>query len=428
MRNIFLFLCCLVFFLSCEDKNKQSESGSTPYNPALLVEVTEFMPDAGRIREKVIIKGHNFGTDKSQVKVYFVDELTERAATVIGVDNNTIYCLTPRQLDGENKIKIVVHGKDATAESKFKYTVAENVSTIAGSAANTATEDGTLAEAKFNYLQGIGALGNESMLVFQKTDPCVRYVSIPDNAVITVHSGFAGGKPAVTKDKTKVYAAGWDSPHTIYRYTKASGWAPERIGQLGITFGKIRAVALDKNEELLYFCDAAGKFGYYEIATQKVVTLNASTDAITSDGNYLIYNWRDDHFYVSCAAKYGIYRINPDGRDVETYAGFNGGVVRDGYVGEECAFAQPDGLTLNEDGDIYVCEGFKAHVIRKISIIDNYVSTVAGYYDGANDGSQIDGSPIDARFNYPYDIDNDGEGNYWIVEGWGNAVRKYAVE
>jgi DNA-binding beta-propeller fold protein YncE len=276
-------------------------------------------------------------------------------------------------------------------------------------------------------MHGIGAIGNESVLCFQRDNAAVRLVSVPDNAVITVHNGFQGGSPAVTKDKTKVYAAGWNSPHTIYVYTKASGWSPTRIGQLdggGTVFGRVRALALDENEEYLYFCDANGRFGRYQIATQKVEALNTATGAVTSDGNYLIYNPRDNYFYVSCANKFGIYKVSPDGTEVIPYAGFNGAAVQNGYV-DECAFAQPDGLALDEDGNIFVCEGHNAYVIRKISIIDDYVSIVAG---AINVGGQIDGNPLDARFSYPYDIANDGEGNYWIAEGWGCSVRKYAIE
>ena len=58
----------------------------------------------------------------------------------------------------------------------------------------------------------------------------VCYVSVPDNAVATVHSGFRRSSPTVTRDKTTVYSIGRDSPHTVYVYTKASGWAPLRIG------------------------------------------------------------------------------------------------------------------------------------------------------------------------------------------------------
>jgi DNA-binding beta-propeller fold protein YncE len=425
MKYFLLISVCLLWLMSCE--GTKNDEVLADYNPSAPVELLSFMPDSGRIREKVIIEGVNFGRDKSQVKVYFIDEINERTATVMGVDNNTIYCLAPRQLDGRNKIKIVIHDREVEATGTFRYTAVENVSTITGSAANTGTVDGTLAEAKFNYIQGVGAIGNESVLCFQRDNPAVRLVSVPDNAVITVHNGFCGGKPAVTKDKTKVYAAGWQSPHVIYVYTKASGWAPTRIGQLDggeTVFSKVRAVALDENEEFLYFCDANGRFGRYQIATQRVEALNTTTGAVTSDGNYLIYNPNDNYFYVSCANKFGIYKISPDGQEVIAYAGFNGAAVRNGYVGE-CAFAQPNGLALDEDGNIFVCEGFNAYVIRKISVIDNYVSIIAG---AINDGGQIDGNPLDARFSYPYDISNDGEGNYWIIEGWGCSLRKYAIE
>jgi hypothetical protein len=428
MKYFLLIFSCLLWLMSCE--STKNEETVAEYDPSAPVELLSFMPDSGRIREKVIIKGNNFGRDKSKVQVRFVDEINERTATVIGVDNNTIYCLAPRQLDGRNKIKVVVHDREPIeAESTFRYVVAENVSTITGSAANTGTVDGTLAEAKFNYIHGVGAIGNESVLCFQKDNPAVRLVSVPDNAVITVQNGFCGGKPAVTKDKTKVYAAGYDSPHTIYVYSKAVGWAPSRIGQLdggGTTFTKVRALALDENEERLYFCDNAGKFGYYEIATQKVEILNTSTGANgqSSGGNYLIYNPFDNYFYITSSGNYGIYKVSPDGQEVIAYAGFNGAAVRNGYV-NECAFAQPNGLTLDEDGNVFVCDGFNAYVIRKISVIDGYVSIVAG---AINVGGQIDGNPLDARFNYPYDIANDGEGNYWIIEGWGCSLRKYAIE
>lgn len=72
-----------------------------------------------------------------------------------------------------------------------------------------------------------------------------------------------------------------------------------------------------------------------------------------------------------------------------------------------------------------IVDGFKGYCLRKLDILDGYVSTVAGQVDVA---SQIDGTPLEATFNYPYDICYDGEGGYWIAEAWGKAIRKYAVE
>ena len=271
-KHLFMGLFCLIAYFSCSDDKK---SDGEPYDPSKPAEITTFMPDTGRIREKFIIKGTNFGTDKSKVEVYFKDNDGSRKATVIGIDNSTIYCLAPRQLAGNNKVEVIIDGKTSSLDKTFHYIVAENVSTIAGKPGTGGTDDGTLVDARFSYIQGIGALGDETVIVFQRDNPAVRLVSVKDNKVITLQNAFQAGKPAVSKDKARVYAAGQNSPHVIYMYTKESGWSPSRIGQLGTDVtGIVRALAFDETEEWLYFCDATGKFGRYNIKTQERQILN----------------------------------------------------------------------------------------------------------------------------------------------------------
>ena len=386
------------------------------------------MPVEGKLREKVIVKGSNFGTDKSKVKVYFVDEAAERLSTVIGIDNNTLYCLAPRQLPGGNRIKVIVDGKEVTTDGTFKYEQAQNVSTISGSASKDGNDDGDLASAKFKYMWGIAAVGNNTVLAYQRDDPRVRLISVDDNKVTTVHPGFKGGKPAVTKDKQRVYSIGWEGTHTVYVYMKASGWAPTRIGQLGSTFsGKIGAVALDETEEWLYFVDSNKNFGRFNVKTQEVTLikqLELSGSLGANPGPYLIYYFVDSNFYMSDQNLSSVYKITPDG-ECEWFCGSaTQKTVQDG-LREEALFAQPNGMTVDEDGNFYIVDGFKGYCLRKLDILDGYVSTVAGQVDVA---SQIDGTPLEATFNYPYDICYDGEGGYWIAEAWGKAIRKYAVE
>ena len=396
MKNcIFYSLVLTLLFLigSCKDSDDNKTTGAT-YDPNQPVTVESFMPVEGKLLEKVIVKGSNFGTDKSKVKVYFVDEAAERLSTVIGIDNNTLYCLAPRQLPGGNRIKVIVDGKEVTTDGTFKYEQAQNVSTISGSASKDGNDDGDLASAKFKYMWGIAAVGNNTVLAYQRDDPRVRLISVDDNKVTTVHPGFKGGKPAVTKDKQRVYSIGWEGTHTVYVYMKASGWAPTRIGQLGSTFsGKIGAVALDETEG-------------------------------TNPGPYLIYYFVDSNFYMSDQNLSSVYKITPDG-ECEWFCGSaTQKTVQDG-LREEALFAQPNGMTVDEDGNFYIVDGFKGYCLRKLDILDGYVSTVAGQVDVA---SQIDGTPLEATFNYPYDICYDGEGGYWIAEAWGKAIRKYAVE
>ena len=429
MKNcIFYSLVLTLLFLigSCKDSDDNKTTGAT-YDPNQPVTVESFMPVEGKLREKVIVKGSNFGTDKSKVKVYFVDEAAERLSTVIGIDNNTLYCLAPRQLPGGNRIKVIVDGKEVTTDGTFKYEQAQNVSTISGSASKDGNDDGDLASAKFKYMWGIAAVGNNTVLAYQRDDPRVRLISV-DNKVTTVHPGFKGGKPAVTKDKQRVYSIGWEGTHTVYVYMKASGWAPTRIGQLGSTFsGKIGAVALDETEEWLYFVDSNKNFGRFNVKTQEVTLikqLELSGSLGTNPGPYLIYYFVDSNFYMSDQNLSSVYKITPDG-ECEWFCGSaTQKTVQDG-LREEALFAQPNGMTVDEDGNFYIVDGFKGYCLRKLDILDGYVSTVAGQVDVA---SQIDGTPLEATFNYPYDICYDGEGGYWIAEAWGKAIRKYAVE
>ena len=377
MRNcIFYSLVLALLFLigSCKDSDDNKTTGAT-YDPNQPVTVESFMPVEGKLREKVIVKGSNFGTDKSKVKVYFVDEAAERLSTVIGIDNNTLYCLAPRQLPGGNRIKVIVDGKEVTTDGTFKYEQAQNVSTISGSASKDGNDDGDLASAKFKYMWGIAAVGNNTVLAYQRDDPRVRLISVDDNKVTTVHPGFKGGKPAVTKDKQRVYSIGWEGTHTVYVYMKASGWAPTRIGQLGSTFsGKIGAVALDETEEWLYFVDSNKNFGRFNVKTQEVTLikqLELSGSLGTNPGPYLIYYFVDSNFYMSDQNLSSVYKITPDG-ECEWFCGSaTQKTVQDG-LREEALFAQPNGMTVDEDGNFYIVDGFKGYCLRKLDILDGY--------------------------------------------------------
>ncbi|MFV0589736.1 IPT/TIG domain-containing protein [Bacteroides reticulotermitis] len=424
---IYFLVLALPFILGGCKGDNDSNSNATNYDPNKPVTVDGFMPENGKLREKVIVKGSNFGNDKSKVKVYFVDGASERLATIINLDNQTIYCLAPRQLPGENRIKVVVDDKEVITDEAFEYEQAQNVSTIAGTQNVRKSEDGTLAEASFEYTWGIGAVGNNTVLVFQRDNPRVRLVSVNDNKVATIHPGFKAGKPAVTKDRQKVYAIGWEGGHTIYMYTKGTGWAPTRIGQLGAQYaGRVLSAALDASEEWLYFVDANKKFARFNVTTQEIediATLDIS-GSLHSNGVYIVYHPIYDCFFMSNQLTYSVYRLEKDGK-CQVFAGSSTQArVQDGYR-EDAYFAQPNGMAIDEDGNFFIVEGFKAYVLRKISVEDGYVSTVAGMVDVA---SQIDGTPLEATFNYPYDICYDGEGGFWIAEGWGQAVRKYAVE
>ena len=115
----------LLLIVGCNEDKK-----STAFDPNQPVKFTEFMPDSGGIRTKFIVKGSNFGEDKSQVKVYFKDEVgNEREALVLGVKPDVIYAQGPKQAGGESHVRVEIAGKEAelsNAEKTFKQALQAN--------------------------------------------------------------------------------------------------------------------------------------------------------------------------------------------------------------------------------------------------------------------------------------------------------------
>ncbi|MDR2680494.1 MAG: IPT/TIG domain-containing protein, partial [Tannerella sp.] len=417
---------------------------------------TSFIPAAGKIRERVIIKGSNFGNDASKMKVLFKDNAMHREATIINVTNEAIYCLAPRQTSGNNLIRLVTaNGDTIDSNTTFNYTAVEMITTYIIGVSGTG-KDGKLSEATVDYSDGVADVGNESALIFESINSAVRFVSVPDNMVTTVHTAFCGGKPAITGDKTKVFSAGRAAPHTVYMYTKESGWSPSRVGELGTLSTQaedyVGALAMTEDEEWVYFCSTKGVFGRFKVGGSdvgKLEIINDKTAVQTSyetmpTGSYnnphvertsfLVYDPFKRCFYLSVTAAYSIYKLDMQG-NAELYAGLSTkSSVVDGYIGEtgEATFAMPHGMALDADGNLYVCDGSRSsgQVIRKIST-NGYVSTVAGALKNNMPAitEVTDGiSPLTAVFRYPTDICFNGENGFWIFDGWARRLRKYAIE
>lgn len=82
-------------------------------------------------------------------------------------------------------------------------------------------------------------------------------------------------------------------------------------------------------------------------------------------------------------------------------------------------FADPTGITLDEEGNLYVCDHV-AHTIRKISKT-GFVSTISGK---AFEEGDVDGPGSIARFNRPYGIELDFDGNIVIADEWNHKIRR----
>lgn len=445
----------LFLLFSCKsDFYQQDQINGDPYNPNKPVEITGFIPEEGRIREKVVIAGHNFGNDPSKVKVFFNDGQSDKEASVIGVNGTSIYCLVPRQNTGRNQIKVSVSESPAVlAEKLFHYTAAATVSWVAGVGTRNGTgakyADGTLSESHFWKPQGIISLGDGQLMTFgyyeNPNANKVRLISINDDKVITVQHGVYLGKGAINDSKTRVYATTLNPPHTVYEYKKETGWMPYTIGTIIVPKfqvscnDRIRTLVMmdkahDPNQEWLYFCHRDATFGRFNINTEETQLLADETLDIPVKGfaGYLAYDKFKDCFYVSIYDSYSIYKITRTGNDwsdgakAELYSGSTSqSAVLDGEL-KDARFKQPMGMCVDDEGNLFICDSDKADVIRKISAVDGYVSTVAGRVNV--ESPQVNGDPAQSVFLDPQDITYDGEGNYYIAEWWESTIRKYSIE
>lgn len=429
---------------------KGNQLAGKPYDPNAPVEILGFIPDSGKIREKCVISGKNFGNDRNSIKVYFNDGFADKEATVISVDGTSIYCIVPRQSDGRSTVKVAVaDAAPVIAPNTFRYKAAATVSWVAGAGTRNGTgcfySDGTLAEANFCRVHGLAALGDEQIMTFGFWDgnaPHVRFISVKEDKVITIQSGVYLGKPAVNEDKTRVYATTLNVSHTVYEYRKESGWMPYIIGEIAAPnnggYDHIRTLVMmdrahDANQEWLYFCHKNRYFGRFNINSGETEVITTDLNVPERDwGGYLVYDRFNDCFYLSLYQSYSLYKISrtganwADGVQAELFAGsLSQSSVIDGFR-EDARFKQPMGMCMDEDGNIYICDSDQADVIRKISSVDGYVSTIAGVL--GKESPQVNGDPAESVFLDPYDISYDGDGNFYICEWWETTIRKYAVE
>lgn len=94
----------------------------------------------------------------------------------------------------------------------------------------------------------------------------------------------------------------------------------------------------------------------------------------------------------------------------------------DGGPALKAGVGQPFGLEIGPDGALYYCE-FSNHIVRRLDLKTNLLTTVAG--TGRKAGYAGDGGlATKALMNQPHELRFDAEGNYYISDMLGQAVRR----
>ena len=425
----------LLLIVGCNEDNK-----STAFDPNQPVKFTEFMPDSGGIRTKFIVKGSNFGEDKSQVKVYFKDEVgNEREALVLGVKPDVIYAQVPKQAGGESHVRVEIAGKEAelsNAEKTFKYIVTSSVSTVVGKAKEGGNKDGTLGETTFNTPRYVAVDNDDNVFIFD-SDGRTRLSSIEQNKTITLLDGMVIDQPLfIDKEKKQLFGPCDNANFGCFLFDANVSWVADKMGQLLANGGWMHSVVLDPvDSTFVIYRHNTGQLWTQPFDKNKR-TLNPNkakrigTLYNVGSNGLCAYNPVDKYVYCVLHSKSAVYRFkltrDTDGwpaldGDIEEYIPGAGAGFRDGDV-QEAQFNEPRGIAIDKEGNLYIAD-VNNHRIRKVDTKLNIVTTIAGSGKGYKDGD-----PLEAQFNQPWGVYLDKNEFLYIADQNNHCIRKLAIE
>ena len=368
MKNLSLVLFVLILLTSgcASNKIEKYPEVQNNYDPSKPLEIKSIIPSEGELNEQVIIEG-NFGADASKIKVFFADT---REASIISTNGTSIYCLAPKQPDGENSVKVVVDGKEITTDKTFKY--------------NQVQKPAITSQRDTMYV----------VELYKNTGNIYRLTRAnnwgPELIRGNIEELKDGEQWACALDKTDNYL-----------------YIRNHVG----VFVRVSLKEKDANGNLKV-----------EKLLEKSNYLNGGTM------NYLAYSRVEDCFYATEDFGHAVLKIYKDESGVWKQEEYAGALNHPGNVDgdrKEALFQWLRGLTVDSEGNIYVAN-IGNQSIRKIAYPSGYVSTIAG---GQKSGDvEVDGIPLEASFCDLTDLAVDSEDNLYIAGGAGYNVRKLAIE
>jgi hypothetical protein len=472
MKNTYLilyYLCILFFFSACgEDKDTIEKHPVivNKYDASKPTAVTSIIPTRGIIDQTFVIYG-NFPGDISGMKVYF----GQKKAVLTATDGKTVTGLVPKEPDGLNQISFVV-GTDslAPASLQFKYKQSRSVSTVSGKfTAETWMADADYAGAaldavtykNIDFVATIAGVKNDNIIAIATTwSTAYMFMLSQDDYKVTKLSTPDGMcAPAVPSTRDRFYITKWwGGDHTIYFYSKENSWEYATTGvsvkQADFTSGHVNSMAFSDDDNLLYLMDDDGRiaevnlkekfYKIYSSAAKKPsgVDPNNWGGLITGDLPTTFGDWMASHicyskyhhcFFASFTNQNAIYKLvkNADNTWTSTlYAGNNGQDIAAGDRLKDAKFKHPQGLVVNADGEIFVCNkgnySWESTGMCISRIAGDVVDIVAGNKD--NNSPLQNGDPLEATFKAPRMLAIDSDGNYIIAGGNDDTVRKLAIE
>ncbi len=444
-------LACILFVLSFSFACKNEEAiNQKQHDPNKPITLTSFSPHEGGAKDKVLLDGENFGTDASQIEVYF----NNTQAAVVSSSGDRIYAIVPR-LPGENPvIKVVIGDQSVTYDDTFTYTAQAQVTTVTGSG-DREFVPGTLDQAHVcaKYLE-LDAEGNLFMTWRDGTGDSkfgVGRISEAENLVTSMY--LAAGSPypyanGITVDRASgMMTVSHESVvEVFFSFDPREGWYPRQrnasfASAHGIPTGDqyMNFVSFSPYDGYLYTRSRDGSVVKIHPDTYEATVVHKGSKAADSKWPYgsqygqginpkkpwelwmtlhsnaspnefrqglMVLDLRPEHINE------GFKRVNATG----------GSGHRDGPL-EDAVFNYPKDIKFDNDGNMFVAD-YGNHCIRMVSA-DGIVTTVAGQPGVAG---YRDGGPIESMFNNPWGVAVNERGDIYIADYGNSRIRKLVIE
>jgi streptogramin lyase len=269
-----------------------------------------------------------------------------------------------------------------------------SVSTLAGLPGTSGSADGTATAARFSYPRGVAMDGDGSVLVADSSNAAIRRVT--QGGEVTTVAGVL--RSPGSSDGTGA-AARFGSPYGIA--ATPDGFVI--VDAVGSTLRTMTTAAV-----VTTLAGTAAQAG----------GIDGSGRAARFDHPYGMAIDAADNVYVADWSGQVVRKVTSAGI-VTTIAGAYGMAGTVDGPAADARFTSPNGVAVDASGNVYVSESAR-HTVRKIAA-NGAVTTLAGL---SGTSGTANGTGSEARFNQPYGLAVDSDGNVYVADRGNNAIRR----
>ena len=269
------------------------------------------------------------------------------------------------------------------------------MTTLAGLAGNSGTNDGTGSAARFFDPYGLAVDGAGNVYVADTFNSTVR--KITPAGVVTTLAGVGGSEGNVDGTGT---SALFNEPASV------------------TVDSATNVYVADQYNDTIRVITPAGVVTTVAGVAVSAGSANGTGTEARFDAPYAVATATNGDVYVADTDNSTIRKINTAGV-ASTIAGLAGNNGSADGAGSEARFNNPRGVAVDSAGNVYVAD-YASSTIRKVTPA-GVVTTLAGL---AGFNASNDGTGNAARFYYPYGVAVDNSGNIYVGDYANNTIRK----